>query len=131
MRVRSLHGDTPLFETIFHNRHEFLQMLLERGADHSDVNNAGSTIVHAVAEEADTRTIEILHAWGIDWSQCFLLNRKGATALEIARRRSNPPKGFLDAFEKIVAPTNCEENDPTIVLGAQGTGGERGDCRST
>jgi ankyrin repeat protein len=108
MQVRSLHGDTPLFQTIFHNSHEFLQMLLERGADHDDVNNAGSTILHAAANEADTRTIEILRECGIKWNQCFLRDRKGATALEIAQRRFKPPEGFLDAFKQIVAPADYE-----------------------
>jgi len=105
MQVRSLHGDTPLFETVFHNSHEFLQMLLERGADHSDVNNSGSTILHAAALEGDIRTIEILRDSGIRWNQCSRQDRKGATALEIAQRRIKPPEGFLDAFEQLVDPT--------------------------
>ncbi|KAK5045794.1 hypothetical protein LTR84_008887 [Exophiala bonariae] len=105
MHVRSLHGDTPLFETIFHNSHEFLQLLLAQGADHGAVNNAGSTVLHAAALEADTRTVEILRAAGIQWTlQSSRRDRSGATALEIARRRVKPPLGFLDAFEQILDP---------------------------
>ena len=83
-----------------------LQMLLEKGADHNHVNNAGSTILHAAALESDTRTIEILRTSGMKWNQCSLRDRNGNTALEIAQRRINPPRGFLDAFEQLVATTD-------------------------
>ncbi|OAP58288.1 hypothetical protein AYL99_07378 [Fonsecaea erecta] len=114
MHPRSLHGDTPLFETIFHNNHQFLQMLLDRGANPHDVNAAGSTILHAAALEADTRTVAILRASNVHWDrrQCLLRDRKGSTALEIAQRRVSPPAGFLEEFERLVAPgLSVEEGD--------------------
>ncbi|KIW96183.1 uncharacterized protein Z519_03250 [Cladophialophora bantiana CBS 173.52] len=108
MNVRSLHGDTPLFQTIFHNSHEFLQLLLERGASPNDVNNAGSTLLRAAASEADARTVEILRTSNIDWTQCLLRDPNGSIALEKARRRVSPPKGFLEEFEQLVAALGRE-----------------------
>ncbi|KIW78791.1 hypothetical protein Z517_08630 [Fonsecaea pedrosoi CBS 271.37] len=115
MHTRSLHGDTPLFETVFHNNHLFLTMLLDRGADPlHGVNNAGSTILHAAALEADARTVHILRTTaGVRWrrSHFSLRDHKGATALEIARRRVSPPEGFLDEFEKLVAAAESDGED--------------------
>ncbi|OQV02259.1 Ankyrin repeat-containing protein [Cladophialophora immunda] len=108
MHVRSLHGDTPLFETIFHNSHEFLQLLMDRGANLFDINNAGSTVLHAAALEADTRTIEILQASEVEKSQCCVRDRNGHTAPEIAQSRTNPPRGFVEAFEQLVGTTSEE-----------------------
>ena len=109
MHVRSLHGDTPLFETIFPNSYESLEILLERGDNPNNVNNTGSAIFHAAVLEADARTFEILRALGIKWDQWSLRDRNGNTALEIARRRINSTGGFLEVFEQLVSMTGYEK----------------------
>jgi ankyrin repeat protein len=60
MHNRGIYGDTPLFESIYHNSNEFLQMLLSEGSRYTDLNNAGCSILHAAALEADVTTISIL-----------------------------------------------------------------------
>jgi ankyrin repeat protein len=102
MHIRSIHGDTPLFETIFHNSHEFLQMLLEKGANHTDVNKAGSTILHAAALEANIGTLDILREARLSGVGCTIRDKHGKTALEISELRIAAPDGFKEAFEKLL-----------------------------
>ena len=97
------YGDTALFETIYHDSHDFLRLLLRKNANHLHVNNAGSSIAHAAALEADVETIRILteaEMKGIDWGA---KDANGKTAIEIAAARPSPPQGFQEAFQKLVA----------------------------
>lgn len=104
-------NDTPLFESIFHNSHEFLRLLLLEGAKHTHVNKSGSTILHAAALEADLKTIEILAASRPGGLDVDCLDKNGKTALEISRQRIASPDGFQEAFERfltIVKESNGE-----------------------
>jgi len=98
----SNNNDTPLFESIFHNSHAFLQLLLREGARHTHVNKMGSTILHAAALEADLNTIKILTASRPGALDVDLLDKNGKTALEISRERIVPPDGFQEAFESLL-----------------------------
>ncbi|CZR52574.1 uncharacterized protein PAC_02451 [Phialocephala subalpina] len=98
----SNNNDTPLFESIFHNSHEFLRLLLREGAKHTHVNKSGSTILHAAALEADLETIEILAASRPGRLEVDLLDKNGKTALEISRQRIASPDGFQEAFERFL-----------------------------
>lgn len=62
MDNRGIYGDTPLSEAVIHNSHEFLEMLLQSGTNYMGVNDAGSTILHAAAREADEATVNLLAA---------------------------------------------------------------------
>ncbi|KIM97180.1 hypothetical protein OIDMADRAFT_182582 [Oidiodendron maius Zn] len=95
-------NDTPLFESIFHNSHEFLQLLLREGAKHTSVNKSGSTILHAAALEADLKTIDILDASKPGGLDIDLPDKNGKTALEISKQRVASPDGFQEAFERFL-----------------------------
>lgn len=105
MHIHNIYGDTSLFETIVHSNHEFLQMLLERGAaTHARVNNSGSTILHAAALEADLKTLNILKAARLSggwW--CSARDNRGQTALEKWRSRVAGPDGFEEALTELIA----------------------------
>jgi serine/threonine-protein phosphatase 6 regulatory ankyrin repeat subunit B len=105
-------NDTPLFESIFHNSHEFLRLLLREGAKHTHVNKSGSTILHAAALEADLETIKILAASRPGGLDVDLLDKNGKTALEISRKRIASPDGFQEAFERFL--TNVREYNRNI-----------------
>lgn len=98
------YGDTPLRETVYHNCHEFLQMLLDMGTRYDDVNSSGSSILHAVALEGDVETVKILQTANLTGLNAQLRNAKGETAMEVLQNRMSPPVGFLEAFSQLLAP---------------------------
>jgi ankyrin repeat protein len=110
MHYGGANNDSPLFQSFFHNSHEFLRMLLDKGAEHTGVNKAGSTILHAAALEADVKTIEILSSAGLQGLSVDSVDKHGKTALDIFRERVAPPDGFKEAFERLLESLR-ESND--------------------
>lgn len=102
MQNRGVYGDTPLFEAIIHNSHEFLELLLRRGVKYTGVNNAGSTILHAIAREADVKTIEILAATRLTGLDCEAKDKEGYTPADTLARRVTPPVGVEVAFGNLL-----------------------------
>ena len=107
----SNNNDTPLFESIFHNSHDFLRLLLREGAKHTHVNKSGSTILHAAALEADLETIEILAASRPGGLDIHYLDKNRNTALEISRQRIASPDGFQEAFERFLETVREKNRD--------------------
>lgn len=97
------YGDTPLFETIYHHSHGFLQMLLGQGTKYDTVNNTGSSILHAVALEGDVPTVEILRAAGLAGLDIHLRNSRGETAAEVCQKRIGAPAGFVDSIMGLIS----------------------------
>lgn len=102
MQQGGANNDSPLFQSCFHNSHEFLRMLLEKGAEYTGVNKAGSTLLHAAALEADLETIEILRSAGLRNLAVDLVDKHGKTALDIVTERVASPNGFKEAFERLL-----------------------------
>jgi ankyrin repeat protein len=102
MHKASNNNDTPLFESIFHNSHAFLRLLLQQGAKHTHVNKSGSTILHATALEADLETVDILASTRPGGLNVNSLDKNGKTALEISKQRIASPDGFQEAFERFL-----------------------------
>ena len=103
MHNQGVYGDTPLFEAIIHNSHEFLELLLRRGVKHTGVNNAGSTILHAIAREADIKTIKILAAARLTGLDCEAKDKEGRTPADTLARRVTPPVGVEEAFRTLLS----------------------------
>jgi ankyrin repeat protein len=99
MECGGTNNDPALFESIFHNSHEILQMLLEKGAKHTNVNKAGSTVLHTAALEADVKTLEILASVCLGGLNIDLIDNNGKTALVISMERVAAPNGFKEAFQ--------------------------------
>jgi len=103
MHNRGIFGDTPLFEAIIHNSHEFLEMLLQRGVTYTTANNAGSTILHTAAREADRDTVIILTAAGLNGLDCEAKDNGGLTPVNVLAQRVAPPIGFKEAFNTLLS----------------------------
>ncbi|KAH7139705.1 ankyrin repeat-containing domain protein [Dactylonectria estremocensis] len=97
------YGDSPLRETIHHNCHEFLCMLLEDGARYDDTNNHGSSLLHAIALEGDIKTIQIVKAAHLSGLDHQLKNTRGETAMDFCHKRIGAPEGFKEAFSDLVS----------------------------
>ncbi|GAB1309968.1 hypothetical protein MFIFM68171_00178 [Madurella fahalii] len=104
------YGDTPLFETIYHHSHEFLQMLLDHGTRYDAVNKAGSSILHAVALEGDVQTVEILRSAGLAGIDTQLKNSHGDTAVEVCQKRIGAPAGFVESFLGLISMLEAAES---------------------
>lgn len=92
------YGDTPLRETIHHNCHEFLEMLLRKGTRHNDINTSGSSILHAAALEGDLRTLVILSSFNLCGLDTNARNDRGHTAREVFETRMGTSDAFREHF---------------------------------
>lgn len=97
------YGDTPLRETIHHNRHKFLRMLLEDETRCDDINTRGSSLLHALALEGDTKTVRILMAASLNRFDTEQKNYQGETAMDICEKRIRVPEGFKEAFSVLLS----------------------------
>jgi ankyrin repeat protein len=103
MRTKSIHGDTPVFETIFHNNHDFLNLLISYGVKWSDINGAGSSILHAAALEGDLETVKILTAAQPRGLVYNAKNSRGLTAWNVLlTQRQIIPDGFEEALANLL-----------------------------
>lgn len=100
---KNMYGDTPLRETVQHNRHDFLEMLLEGGTRYDEVNRRGSTILHTLALEGNTRTAQLLLAADLEGIDPESKNGDGKTAVDILEGRTGLPGGFGEAFTELIA----------------------------
>jgi ankyrin repeat protein len=107
MHNLGIYGDTPLFETIYHNSHKFLQMLLSKGSRYTDLNYAGCSILHAAALEADVTTVNILASTWLPGLDPHLRNSKGETALDMLTKRVSKPLDFEAAFMRLLQKLNA------------------------
>ena len=105
------YGDTPLLETIYHNCHDFLRMLLRDGTRHDQATNKhGSSLLHAAALEGDVETVKILqHAADLHGLDPRLQNAKGETAVDFCRKRIGAPDGFREAFSELLSAITAAE----------------------
>ncbi|KAF7551388.1 hypothetical protein G7Z17_g5046 [Cylindrodendrum hubeiense] len=97
------YGDTPLRETIHHNCHGFLRMLLEDGIKCNDINKHGSSLLHALALEGNTETVQILKAANLTNVDARLENNRGETAMDICQKRIGASEGFSDTFSELLS----------------------------
>ncbi|KAL1872012.1 hypothetical protein VTK73DRAFT_1756 [Phialemonium thermophilum] len=105
-------GDTPLRETIHHNCHGFLQMLLEDETSFDDVNKHGSSLLHALALEGDLETLQILSNASLGGLDARQTNNRGETAVDICRKRIGVPDEFKKAFLQLVEKLGYPQSDP-------------------
>jgi ankyrin repeat protein len=100
---RDWYGNTCLFEAIYMNSHNCIQLFLDSGADYTIVNDLGRTILHATALYGDTRTANILITSRLRNLDPESLDNNGRTPLEYLAVRQVVPEGFHEAFEKLVS----------------------------
>lgn len=95
-------GDTALMESLFFDRGDALELLLEAGADYIKNDSYGDSILHDVAIYGSLRTIEIILAARLKGIDINATNKAGQTALECAQLREAKPAGFVEAFSGVI-----------------------------
>lgn len=95
-------GCTPLHESLFHNADDVTRLLIQRGAEFT-TNIYGDTNLHLAALSGGISTLCILRAatklGTLDPDAC---DKKGRTALQIARERVTKPEGFVAKFQELL-----------------------------
>ncbi|KAL3952381.1 hypothetical protein ACCO45_012324 [Purpureocillium lilacinum] len=99
---RNKYNDTPLRETIQHNCHGFLRMLLEVGTNCDDINKHGSSLLHALALEGDTKTISLLRDADLSTLDVELVNVQGYRAVDICQKRIGASDTFKAVFAELL-----------------------------
>jgi ankyrin repeat protein len=82
-----------------------LEIILDRGADYLHKDNKQNTILHAVAAEGDLETLRMLQRFWLHGLDPDAKNGKGQTAIEVATKRDDLPRGFLPLFTELCADT--------------------------
>lgn len=102
IRTASEGGETPPFHAIFGGSYEFLELLLQSGADCTNVTIQGSTILHFTAQHGDAKTTRILTSAGLRGINPDAIDSKGRTAMQVLEQRPVIEEGFKEAFRKLM-----------------------------
>ena len=111
IEIADCNGDTALMESLFFNSDDSLKLLLERGADYSKTDSYGDPFLHDVAIYGGLGTIDVVADAKFKRLDIHALNKKGKTALELAREREVKPEGFVEAFEQLLANLKAWEDE--------------------
>jgi len=95
-------GDTPLLDSIHHNSHRCLSLLLSFGADYTRKNRWGHTVLHQAAVFADIQTLQIIIEANLCNVSIDTRSNNGFTAAQLAADREDAPDGFLAKFEAMI-----------------------------
>lgn len=110
----ALENFTPVNDSIEHNSHECLSLLLESGADLGAKNVDGETALHTAARRGDVRTMEIL-CEGVGMMEGWdaeARTKEGFTAWDLMRARGEVgeevERAFRTLMAKVVPGRGCE-----------------------
>ena len=113
LNSRDSNGDSVLNKTVYEGRHKFCDMLLSKGADCTQINKSGRTILHTAAMVSNIECIQVLRLAKLKGLDPHLEDRKGKTAKQYLHERTDPPKGFVDAFEQLLQSIQ-ETNEASV-----------------
>ena len=123
INTTDLDGDCPLSAALFERRDENVQVLLNHGASYMIINNYGYTTLHCVALSGGLETLEILRSAKLTRIDPNAKDKKGRTALQLAKERCTKPEGFINLFLTLLFEIRCR-NDALARDGGQAQGGE-------
>ena len=118
-------GDSPLHSAILSNSYQTLEVLLQHNADYSLRNKTGETLLHHAAQHGDIQCLAILRSFdlsridvedrvtGISSSQTFK-GLVGLTALQIAERRKDITREWLETFRKLLYEVEFPESRVSV-----------------
>ena len=96
-------GWTALNESIEHNSHACLSILLESGADLSAVDSIGQTVLHIIARRGDQRTMVIFQAADLEGLNAEAKTKEGFTAWDLMRQRVDATDEVQSAFQILMS----------------------------
>lgn len=100
-------GETnALSYAVERNSHSILELLLQRGADHSGEIQEYGSFLHLVADYADLESLRLLTNARLATRDIYHKRPDGLTALDVARKRSGRDLQLFNAFMKFVGSVN-------------------------
>ena len=97
IKIRNNQGDNALCWATISNCHSTIELLLDRGEDHTTSIERCGTFMHLVAECADLETLRLL-AGSLKCRDINNKNRLGLSPLQIALQREDVDAEWRDAF---------------------------------
>ena len=95
-------GTNGLYMATYFNLHRIIVLLLERGSDHmGTVQIPHGPYLHLIAHRADIRTLKLLTN-ALSPRDIYYKRQDGATALDVARDRSDVDSDWRDAFNTFI-----------------------------
>ena len=97
--------ETAIHFAVSFDRHDMIPLLLERGADYTALNAAGSSIAHMAARSASTETISVLAESNLVDLDVLLRNKDGKTPADYLSERSTlteSEQGLHAEFDRFV-----------------------------
>ena len=107
-------GDTPLFQALFDHKAIFVDVLLSKGADHTIIDNTGSTILHITARYSNTECACVLEQANLRGVDAEAKDKKSKTALQYVNERISPPEGFISVFHKLLERVRRANANPVV-----------------
>ena len=105
-----LEGDSPLLNSIFNKKDENTRLLLERGANHTLINDHGHSVLHCAALCGGLVTLEILRSARLSCIDPAAKDKTGKTALQLAQERHTKPEDFINLFLTLLFEIRCRND---------------------
>ena len=96
--IKENSGYNALSVAILFKVHPLIQLLLERQADHHGTIKQHGTLLHLIAEVADTTTLGILTNSTLATRDIQVIRSDGRTAVEVAKSRTDTTIEWQNAF---------------------------------
>jgi len=117
MNISDNGGETPLFRAIFYGSHDFIELLLQKGGNCTNITVKGATVLHYTAQYGDIKMASILESAQLSGINPDAMDFKGRTAMQVLDQRLVIDEGFIVAFERLLESvrgefsTNSEDSE--------------------
>ena len=103
-------GDTALFAALCTNHPKMVEIMLSHGAKLDHHNKYGHTILHLLALWGTFEVITPFMSCQLRHIETDRKNKDGFTAWELFEARPEPPEGFKEAFEALLARCRAQRD---------------------
>ncbi|MCJ1396352.1 hypothetical protein MMC18_009242 [Xylographa bjoerkii] len=110
INARDNDGDNALHEALHYHSDDVTQLLIARGINYMVLNSDGDSILHQAALSGGLRTLQILHNAGLKHMDPDAPNRRGLSALQLARERVGTPEGFVQKLSELLSDIRLRNN---------------------
>ena len=100
-RVDSI-GNSPLMIAVLYESYNSVKIFLDRGADHTVVNDRMKTLLHLASRPKNLKTLSLLLDADLIDIDVNARDRAGVTAMEDALAYEPRPEGFVEMFQTLL-----------------------------
>ena len=127
MDLTDSEGDTALYNAVHFCYDDVTQLLLQRGANYTQINKSGNSLLHYSAISGTLRTLDILLAAELSNIATEMTNKHCQTPLQLAQERVGKPDGFVEKFQELLTGIRARNADLEKIVTRNGNvEGEQG-----